>query len=192
MRSIRICVLGAGAVGKSSITVRFVHGSFYENYDPTIEDSFTKLAEIDGKTHRLQITDTAGVEQMMTLRESVIRESHAFLLVFALDNPSTFNDLLPIVEDIKRIKDTDGIRRIPVLLCGNKVDLGFERVFPSNFQPSGVFKGVKYLETSAKLKIGIEEAFLDLAKIYMDQRRVRRERHKQLHRHDKRDKCVLM
>lgn len=63
----------------------------------------------------------------MTLRESVIRESHAFLLVFALDNPSTFNDLLPIVEDIKRIKDTDSIRRIPVLLCGNKVDLGFER-----------------------------------------------------------------
>lgn len=31
MRSIRICVLGAGAVGKSSMTVRFVHGSFYEN-----------------------------------------------------------------------------------------------------------------------------------------------------------------
>lgn len=37
MRSIRICVLGAGAVGKSSITVRFVHGSFYENVSVGLE-----------------------------------------------------------------------------------------------------------------------------------------------------------
>lgn len=98
----------------------------FTNY-AQIEDSFTKITEVEqGKPCRLQITDTAGVEQMITLRESVIRESNAFLLVFALDNPGTYHDLFPIVEDIKRIKDTDSIKRIPIILCGNKVDLGFE------------------------------------------------------------------
>ena len=33
-----ITILGACAVGKSSITLRFVNGIFAEEYDPTIED----------------------------------------------------------------------------------------------------------------------------------------------------------
>ena len=63
---------------------------------------------------------------MITLRESVIRESHAFLLVFSLDNTGSYHDLMSIVEDIKRIKDVDSIKRVPIVVCGNKVDLGFE------------------------------------------------------------------
>ena len=37
-----------GAVGKSSITIRFVNDEFVENYDPTIEDSFRKIITVKG------------------------------------------------------------------------------------------------------------------------------------------------
>ena len=41
-------MLGAGGVGKSSITVRFVQDMFVDSYDPTIEDSFRKMVTIRG------------------------------------------------------------------------------------------------------------------------------------------------
>ncbi|EJD75306.1 hypothetical protein LOAG_17514 [Loa loa] len=36
----RVAVFGAGGVGKSSIVLRFIKGTFSENYIPTIEDTF--------------------------------------------------------------------------------------------------------------------------------------------------------
>ena len=40
--------MGAGGVGKSSITVRFVSNTFVDNYDPTIEDSYRKQFRVKG------------------------------------------------------------------------------------------------------------------------------------------------
>lgn len=64
--STRILLLyrGSGGVGKSAITVRFVHSYFVEKYDPTIEDSYRKIISVDGITCTLEIMDTAGTEQV--------------------------------------------------------------------------------------------------------------------------------
>jgi len=58
-----IVVLGAGGVGKSCITTQFVQNIWIEAYDPTIEDSYRKIVEVDGKSCILEILDTAGTEQ---------------------------------------------------------------------------------------------------------------------------------
>eukprot|EP01083_Nonionella_stella_P045119 121287_1 len=44
---VKIVVLGAGGVGKSAMTIRYVANQFLEDYDPTIEDSYRKSAQID-------------------------------------------------------------------------------------------------------------------------------------------------
>ncbi|KAK3751627.1 hypothetical protein RRG08_012688 [Elysia crispata] len=46
----KIVMLGSGAVGKSSVTLRFVNNTFVDDYDPTIEDSFRKMIKVKGIT----------------------------------------------------------------------------------------------------------------------------------------------
>lgn len=43
-----LAVVGAGGVGKSAITIQFIQNIFVGEFDPNIEDSYRKLAKIDG------------------------------------------------------------------------------------------------------------------------------------------------
>lgn len=59
MREYKIIVLGNSGVGKSSLTFQFIQGIFVERYNPTVEDSYEKQVNIDGKEYILEILDTA-------------------------------------------------------------------------------------------------------------------------------------
>ncbi|VDD98055.1 unnamed protein product [Enterobius vermicularis] len=39
----RVAVFGAGGVGKSSIIMRFIKGTFSESYVPTVEDTYRQV-----------------------------------------------------------------------------------------------------------------------------------------------------
>lgn len=49
MESYIIVLLGGPAVGKSALTLRMVTDNFVKDYDPTIEDIYTKKITVDGK-----------------------------------------------------------------------------------------------------------------------------------------------
>jgi small GTP-binding protein len=55
-----VALLGGGAVGKSSITVRYLNDEFNADYDPTILDSYDKVAKVDDQTVQMELLDTAG------------------------------------------------------------------------------------------------------------------------------------
>jgi GTPase SAR1 family protein len=58
LEELKVMVVGASGVGKSAITMRLVTQSFVEDYDPTVEDLFRKLVQVDGTTYMLEILDT--------------------------------------------------------------------------------------------------------------------------------------
>ncbi|XP_026342550.1 ras-related protein R-Ras2 isoform X2 [Ursus americanus] len=49
----RLVVVGGGGVGKSALTIQFIQSYFVTDYDPTIEDSYTKQCVIDDRAARL-------------------------------------------------------------------------------------------------------------------------------------------
>lgn len=59
-----IYVLRSSApLGKSSISLRLVRSKWTDEYDPTIQDSYSVTRIVDGRTYQLSLTDTAGQEE---------------------------------------------------------------------------------------------------------------------------------
>ncbi|CUM55244.1 unnamed protein product [Debaryomyces fabryi] len=166
MRDYKVVVLGAGGVGKSSVTVQFVQGVYVESYDPTIEDSYRKQIEIDGRACDLEILDTAGVAQFTAMRELYIKSGKGFLLVYSVTDENSLKELLALREQVLRIKDSDNV---PMVLIGNKCDLNDDRVLSidDGIKVSQDWGNVPFYETSAMYKTNVDEAFIDVVRQIM-------------------------
>merc|ERR1712088_702037 len=103
----KISVVGGGGVGESAITIQFIQSYFVTDYDPTIEDSYTKQCVIDDTVAKLDILDTAGQEESSAMREQYMRSGEGFLLVFSLADRTSFGEIYKFHKQILRVKDRD-------------------------------------------------------------------------------------
>ena len=80
--------------------------------------------------------------------------------MFSLISQATFNDTIELRDQIVREKEN---LNVPMILVGNKCDLEDERVVSTN-QGHNLGKefNCEYIETSAKLKINVNEIFFSL------------------------------
>eukprot|EP01084_Bolivina_argentea_P070851 128833_1 len=153
----RVVVLGAGAVGKSTLTIRFLTDNFLDEYDPTIEDSYRKQITLDDEPILLDILDTAGQEEFKSMRDQWIRDGHGFLLVYAINSAHTFQEINKLREHIFQSKDCESA---PIVIAGNKCDLEEERqVSTAEAQQLADYWDVPFFETSAKNKINNTDVF---------------------------------
>ncbi|ODM95867.1 GTP-binding protein Di-Ras2, partial [Orchesella cincta] len=116
----RVVVFGAGGVGKSSLVLRFVKGTFREAYIPTIEDTYRQVISCNKNVCTLQITDTTGSHQFPAMQRLSITKGHAFILVYSVTSRQSLEELKPMWEMIRSIKGD--LTDIPVILVGNKCD----------------------------------------------------------------------
>lgn len=174
MTEYKLVVIGAGAVGKSALTIQLIQNHFVDEYDPTIEDSYRKQVVIDGETCLLDILDTAGQEEYSAMRDQYMRTGEGFLLVFAINSLKSFEDIENYREQIKRVKDAE---EVPMVLVGNKCDLPAWTVDMGQARDLAKGYGVKFVETSAKTRMGVDDAFYTLVReIRKDKERRKRTR----------------
>eukprot|EP00835_Amoeboradix_gromovi_P006729 NODE_861_length_3630_cov_0.140187.p1 type:complete len:212 gc:universal NODE_861_length_3630_cov_0.140187:875-240(-) len=160
---ISIVILGSGAVGKSSIVLRYIRDSWADEYDPTIEDSYVKKfkVEVDGQLYliNLEITDTAGQENYRGLwGDRYLRDSDAFILVYSVCELDTLHELNSLAHQIFNAKEDT---RVPVMVVGNKRDLTNRQV--THLQGSSFTKQIShnamFMECSAKTGDSVHECF---------------------------------
>ncbi|XP_058391798.1 GTPase ERas [Diceros bicornis minor] len=147
-------VVGASGVGKSALTIQLNHECFVEDYDPTIQDSYWKEMALGQGSCILNVLDTAGQPIHKALRDQCVAVGDGVLGVFALDDPSSLTQL-------QQMRATWGPHHTrPLVLVGNKCDLvttsGDARAAAAALAKSW---GAPFVETSAKTRQGVEEAF---------------------------------
>ncbi|CAF4022623.1 unnamed protein product [Rotaria sordida] len=157
-REYKLCILGEGAVGKTSLATQFIQGIFISKYDPTIEDVFKKIVEIDGKQFIVEILDTAGVENFTVMRDLYIENSDGFAIVYSITSLVTFNQLHLIYNQIMNIKK----EQTAMVLVGNKVDLSHMKriVHRDKGQTLADEWMCPFYETSAKDSINVDEVII--------------------------------
>jgi len=174
MTEYKLVVVGAGGVGKSALTIQLIQNHFVDEYDPTIEDSYRKQVVIDGETCLLDILDTAGQEEYSAMRDQYMRTGEGFLLVFAVNNAKSFDDIASYREQIKRVKDAE---EVPMVLVGNKCDLPTRNVDMNNAKEQAKHYDIPFIETSAKTRMGVDDAFYTLVREIRNDKAKRDRRH---------------
>lgn len=166
LKEYKLVVVGGGGVGKSALTIQLIQSHFVDEYDPTIEDSYRKQCTLDGELVLLDILDTAGQEEYSAMREQYMRTGEGFLLVYSINSRNSLEELQSFYEQIQRVKDSDFV---PALVVGNKCDLEIERQvsYEEGLSLAKSFN-CPFLETSAKQRINVEEAFYGLVRSIRD------------------------
>ena len=178
MTEYKLVVVGAGGVGKSALTIQLIQNHFVDEYDPTIEDSYRKQVVIDGETCLLDILDTAGQEEYSAMRDQYMRTGEGFLIVFAVNNAKSFEDITAYREQIKRVKDAEEVRnrltilnlfeyfviKVPMVLVGNKCDLPARSIDMQQARDAATHYQIPFVETSAKTRMGVDDAFYTLVR----------------------------
>lgn len=168
----RIVVLGAPRVGKTSILRRYLRDGFVEEYKPTSEDFLRKLFRIRGETYQIDILDASKERDFPAKRRLSILTGDIFLLVFSVDDRSSFEEVCALRSEIRAAKSKlskscvpEQCAQVPLVVCANKVDIveSEREVSPADvLQALG--EDCAYFETSAKDRTNLEKVFETLAK----------------------------
>ena len=158
----KILLIGNSNVGKSSLFLRFVDEIWKENFVPTIGVDFKiKSIKIDNKIIKLQIWDTAGQERFRSILSSYYKGANGILLLYDITNVNSFKSLSNWLIDIEK----NSSKNVKKILIGNKCDLNELRKIPINKgKEFADTYNMKFIETSAKNNVNINECFNILGK----------------------------
>ena len=154
---LKYIIIGDSAVGKSNILLRYAHEKFNEDYQATIGVEFgAKNVEINNKTFRIQIWDTAGQENFRSITRAYYKNSVCAIIVYDITNKESFNNIQNWIEDCKN----QCPKTIFFVLVGNKNDLEKERKV--SFDEGKKFadsNDILFFESSAKTGNNVEDIF---------------------------------
>lgn len=72
----KICVMGYSRVGKSSLTIQFVHNNFPDSYEPTIANVFNKRFQINNVHYSVEVTIPGPGDNAVTNTVSLAGDGH--------------------------------------------------------------------------------------------------------------------
>ena len=161
----KVLVIGDSGVGKSCIMVRFTEDEFNESFISTIGIDFkVKTIDVNGVTVKLQIWDTAGQERFHTITAHYFRGAMGVMLVYDVCDSSSFINIKKWMRSIQKDEGFNG----QIMILGNKCDRKDRVISKGRGEVIANEYGVRYMETSAKENINIDESFMAISKMILD------------------------
>ncbi|ELK03307.1 Ras-related protein Rab-7b [Pteropus alecto] len=160
---LKLIIIGALGVGKTSLLHQYVHKTFYEDYQTTLGASIlSKIIILDDTTLKLQIWDTGGQERFRSMVSTFYKGSDGCILAFDVTDLESFEALNTWRGDVLA-KIIPVEQSYPMVVLGNKIDLADRQVSREVAQGWCKEKDIPYFEVSAKNDINVVQAFETLA-----------------------------
>lgn len=165
----KVCIFGDAAVGKTTLTHRYLSGVFKESYKLTIGmDFYVKKLEFNGNKITLHIWDFAGEEKFRFLLPSTVVGAHGTIFMYDITRYYTLKNLkdwLSVYDNSMSLLTHNQI--VPKILIGSKLDLKENRTVSQeeayNFAKEKNF--LEYLECSSKTGENVDLIFEKISQI---------------------------
>ncbi len=152
----KVCLLGATAVGKTSLVRRYVESLFSEKYQATIGVKIDrKLVDVGDTQVSLLLWDLQGEDDFNRVRTSYLRGAAGLIYVADATRPDT-------VDTAKRIQQgaIETVGSVPSVFLVNKDDLEGQ-VTDAELDARGPESGARF-RTSARTGTRVDDAFAAL------------------------------
>ena len=151
----KICLLGAFAVGKTSLVSRFVRSIFSDKYHTTVGVKIDKKEVTLGDTPvTLMLWDLHGEDEFQKVRMSYLRGASGYLLVVDGTRKDTLDRALLLHQTIQQT-----LGEIPYILVVNKSDLSNDWDIEEAVLDDLIARQWEVVKSSAKTGEGVEYAF---------------------------------
>jgi small GTP-binding protein len=160
MLQLKVCVLGAFGVGKTSLVARFVTSIFSDKYLTTVGVKIAqKAVHVDSRDVNLILWDIQGEDEFYQVRPSYLRGASGALLVADGTRKDTLDTAIRLRETLR-----EAAGGVPSLLLLNKNDLTEEWGIEEEVIAGISRPDQSVLRTSAKTGLGVDDAFLRLTR----------------------------
>ncbi|MCW4025996.1 MAG: GTP-binding protein [Candidatus Thorarchaeota archaeon] len=175
-RQYKVCLIGDGYVGKTSIRRKYLKGGFKASYLPTLGVDFAqKTTTYEGVPTYLVVWDIAGQPLFQSLRRRYYEGCSGMILAYSVVDRASFDNAS------KWLVEAHGFmgELPPLIVAGNKIDLrpthaqeetvsteegeAFAKRFSEKLNTPAIF-----IETSALTGENIDEAFTKLIGLMVD------------------------
>lgn len=119
-------ILGKEGVGKTALVVRYLTGRYLSEYAHAPEMTYERNVVVDDKHVTLKVTDISRKQiEQKTINKDFPSKVDGIIVVYAVNDRQSFEFAEGICEWLKHEKKH--LVHVPVLLLGNKADLGHIR-----------------------------------------------------------------
>jgi small GTP-binding protein len=169
----KVCLIGDGYVGKTSIRRKYLRKGFKKAYYPTIGVDFAqRTIEFDGISANLVIWDIAGQTTRESLRKRYYDGASGLILVFSIMDRTSFENASKWLIEARSFTQ----QMPPIIIAANKIDLYLSnpkeqlvsleegKEFTETFSEK-LNTPMYFIETSALDGTNIDELFHHLVKM---------------------------
>ena len=155
----KICMLGAFSVGKTALVQQYVNSIFTDRYMSTVGVKISKkLITLDGREIGIVLWDMEGKDDYADVNISYLRGAMGFFVVA----DGTRHETLEIALKLRSVS-IDLIGNVPHRLLVNKADIAPSWEVTDADLAAVSDQGIRWLKTSAKTGLAVNEAFVSLA-----------------------------
>eukprot|EP01084_Bolivina_argentea_P098773 177532_1 len=169
MQNVKCVIVGSATVGKTSLIITYTTNAFPGEYYYHHWDTPTVNIMVDNKPVCLSLWDTAGQEDYDRLRPLSYPQTDIFLLCFAVNSRSSFEELKNKFKPEVEFHCPGA----PYIIVGLKSDLREDKQMLERYDFVTTeeaellckqFYGLKYIECSSLKQVNLDELFLDAIK----------------------------